>query len=95
MPHLPLRVDASEKGLGTVLLQKGQPIAFASRALADMETRYAEIEKELLAVVYGLEKLHHYVYGRHITVQSDHKPLEIIMRKPLLAAPKRLQRMLL
>lgn len=90
-----LQVDASEKGLGAALLQKGQPVAFASRALTDVETRYAQIEKELLAVVYGLEKFHHYVYGRQVTVQSDHKPLEMITRKPLLAAPKRLQRMLL
>ena len=86
-----LQVDASEKGLGVALLQKGQPVAFASRALTDVETRYAQIEKELLAVVYRLEKFHHYVYGRHITVQSYHKPLEMITRKPLLAAPKRLQ----
>lgn len=42
-----------------------------------------------------MEKFHHYTYGRKVTVQSDHKPLENIHRKPLLSAPKRLQRMLL
>ncbi|XP_014673255.1 PREDICTED: uncharacterized protein LOC106813592 [Priapulus caudatus] len=86
-----LQCDASEKGLGAALLQNGQPVAFASRALTDVETRYAQIEKELLAVVFGLERFHHYTYGRQVTVQSNHKPLE----KSLHSAPKRLQRMLL
>ena len=92
--ELTLQADASEVGLGAALMQDGQPIAYASRALTDAETRYAQIEKELLAVVYGLEKFHIYTYGRRVTVQSDHKPLEIISTKPLHRAPKRLQRML-
>ena len=46
--------DASEKGLGFVLLQDGKPVSFASRALSDAETRYNQIEKELLAQVFGL-----------------------------------------
>ena len=44
---------------------------------------------------FGLEKFHTYVYGRHIIVQNNHKPLEIIQRKPIHAAPPRLQCMLL
>ena len=90
-----LQCDAFDKGLGAVLTQMGQPIAYASRALTDAETRYAKIEKELLAVVFGLEKFHHYTYGRLVRVQSDHKPLEVIVKKPIHKAPKRLQRMLL
>lgn len=88
-------VDASQYGLGAVLLQDDRPIAFASRTLTECETRYAQIEKELLAVVFGLEHFHYYVYGRQVYVESDHKPLESIMQKPLSAAPPRLQRMLL
>ena len=76
-------------------MQDDQPIAYASRALTDPETRYAQIEKELLAVVYGLEKFHTYTYGRQVTVELDHKPLEVIVKKPLHLAPKRPQRMLL
>jgi hypothetical protein len=93
--ELVLQTDASATGLGAALMQQGQPIAFASRALTDAETRYAQIEKELLAVVWGLEKFQQYTYGRHTTIQSDHKPLEIIQKKPLHKAPKRLQRILL
>ena len=90
-----LQVDASSKGLGAVLLQEGKPIAFASKALTAAESRYANIERELLAVVYGCEKFHTYLYGRHFVVESDHRPLEQIHKKNLDMAPPRLQRMLL
>ena len=92
---LTLQCDASDKGLGAVLLQKGQPIAYASRALTDAESRYAQIEKELMAVVYDLERFHTYTYRREVFVESDHKPLEVFVKKPLHRAPKRLQRMLM
>ena len=81
--------------VGAVLLQEGQPISYGSRALTDTECRYAQIEKELLAVVFGLEKFNQYVYGKCVDVESDHKPLEAISKKPLCHAPPRLQRMLL
>jgi hypothetical protein len=93
--ELILQCDASETGLGAPILQQGKPVAYASRALTEVETRYAQIEKELLAVVFGLEKFHQYTYGQEVKVQSDHKPLEIVMKKPLHIAPKRLQRMFL
>jgi hypothetical protein len=51
-----LQCNASSLGLGAVLLQEDQPCAFASRALTDAETRYAQIEKELLAIVFAAEK---------------------------------------
>ena len=91
-----LQCDASQSGLGAALLQNGQPVAFASRALTPAETRYAQIEKELLAIVFACEKFETYIYGRDlVTVETDHKPLESIILKPLYAAPQRLQRMLL
>ncbi|CAG2226647.1 unnamed protein product [Mytilus edulis] len=93
--ELTLQSDASETGLGAAILQENQPIAYASRALTDTETRYAQIEKELLSVVFGLQKFHQYTYGRNVYVTSDHKPLESILKKPLHCAPKRLQRMML
>ncbi|GFR65426.1 retrovirus-related Pol polyprotein from transposon 297 [Elysia marginata] len=90
-----LQVDASLQGLGATILQGGQPVAFASKALPDEETRYANIERELLAVVYGCERFHTYLYGQSFIVESDHKPLESIHLKHLTSAPPRLQRMLL
>lgn len=91
---LTLQVDASKYGLDAVLLQEGKPLAYASKSLTDSEISYAQIEKELLAILWGCKRFHQYVYGRHITVESDHKPLEAFIRKPLAAAPSRLQRMI-
>ena len=90
-----LSVDASSKGLGAVLLQEGKPVAYASRALTSVQQQYAQIEKELLAIVYGCKKFHQYVYGREVEVETDHKPLQSIFKKPLHQAPSRLQKMLL
>ena len=70
-------------------------MAFASRSLTDTESTYAQVEKELLAVVFALDKFEQYVYGRPVTIESDHKPLEAIAKKPLRCAPKRLQGMFL
>ena len=90
-----IQVDAFLKGLGSALIQEGKVIAFASRALTDTEKRYANIEREMLAVVVACEKFHSYVFGKNFTVESDHKPLEMIHLKNLTAAPPRLQRMFL
>ena len=55
---LVIQCDASEKGMGAALLQEGQPLANISCALTDTKTQYAQIEKELLAVVYACERFH-------------------------------------
>lgn len=91
-----LQCDASQSGLGAALMQNGQPVVYASRALTQAETRYAQIEKELLAIVFACDCFDAYVYGRDlVNVETDHKPLEPIFIKPLAATLKRLQRMLL
>ena len=90
-----VQVDASQRGLGACLLQDGQPIAYASKSLTDTETRYANIERELLAIVFACQRFNTYVLGRPFTVESDHKPLEMIHQKSLASAPPRLQWMLL
>ena len=90
-----IQCDASERGLGAALSQNGKPVSFASRALTDTETRYAQIENELLAIVFSCEKFDHFTFGRTVHVQSDHKPLESILKKPLYRAPKRLQAMMM
>jgi len=96
-PAQPLVVqcDASKDGLGAALLQQGHPLAYASRALTSSEQNYAQIEKELLSVVFAMERFHQYTYGRDVTVENDHKPLVAIHSKTIAKAPMRLQRMLL
>lgn len=92
---LTLTVDASSKGLGAALVQDEQPIVYASRALTKSQQNYAQIEKEALAISFGCEKFHQYIFGRSVTVESDHKPLQSIFKKSLHQAPARLQRLLL
>ena len=96
-PSKPIVVtaDASKDGIGAAILQGDHPIAYASRSLTSAEQNYAQIEKETLAVTYACERFNQYLYGRHFTVQSDHKPLETIVNKPLHKAPPRIQRFLL
>ena len=88
-------VQCISKGLGACIIQDGHPIAFVSKSLTDTETHYANIKRELLAIVFGCEKFHTYLYGRTFVIESDHKPLEMISMKNLIAAPFRLQWMLL
>lgn len=88
-------VDAYSEGLGACLLQGNQPVAHASRALNNDEKNYAQIEKEMLAIVYGTNKFHQYIYGKIVIVETDHKPLESLFKKPLCKAPQRIQRMML
>ena len=56
-----LQWDDSERGLGATLMQNGQPVAFASRTLSTTEQRYAQIEKECLAIVFGCKKFSQYI----------------------------------
>ena len=67
-----IQCNASKKGLGAVLLQESKPIMYMSRALTETEQRHSNIERKLLAIVFALERLNHYTFGRTITVQSDH-----------------------
>ena len=95
-----LQADALQVGLGGVLLQEDsqgrtRPVAYVSKALTPCETRYANIEREMLAVAWGCIKFHHYLYDRKFMCQTDHKPLEDIHLKHLCNALPSLQRLLL
>ena len=63
--------------------------------MTDTEAHYAQIEKEMLSIVFAVERFEQCVYGRPVKVETDHKPLESTFKKSLISAPKRLQRMLL
>ena len=97
-----IETDASGKGSGMALLQSEEnersslyPIAYGSKTLTSAETRYANIERELLGVVGALEKFHYFTFGHPVVILTDHKPLIAISKKALVSAPPRLQRLLL
>ena len=101
-PKLPICFagDASSYSIGAVLSQvlldgSEHLIAFASRTLHPSEKNYAQLEEEALSLIYGTSKFHKYIYGRHFTLVTDHRPMTGILGPksgaPSLAAA-RLQR---
>lgn len=93
-PDLPMvvSVDASPTGFGAVLLQDGQPVANSSGSLTDMQKRYRQIEKELMAVQFGLHRFLQYIYGKPIVVETDHKQLVGLVDKSIATCSPRVQR---
>ena len=101
-PRVPIRLagDASSYGIGAVLSHvfadgTERPVAYASRTLLPNEQNYAQVEKEALSLIFGVQKFHQYIYGREFTLVTDHRPLTTIFGPkkgvPSLAAA-RLQR---
>ena len=77
---LKLAADASAYGIGAVLshvFANGceRPIAYASRTLSRAEQCYAQIDKEALGLIFGVQHFHQYLYGRQFVLVNDHKPL--------------------
>ncbi|CAM4708783.1 unnamed protein product [Caretta caretta] len=73
--------DVSERGMGAVLMQKGpdqefHPVVFLSKKLSERESNWSVGEKECYAIVYALEKLRPYVWGRRFHLQTDHAALK-------------------
>ena len=106
-----LETDASRIGLGAALLQlhdntacqKGMtpyntilcPIAFASKSLTGAEQRYSNIKHETLGILHGLDKFHHYCFGREVLIITDHKPLVSMFTKEVATLLEHIQHILL
>ena len=75
-----LQTAASPIGIGAVLLQPAEdgkllPVSHASRILQPAERNYSQLDREALAVIFGVTKFKQYLLGRHFTLMTDHKPL--------------------
>ena len=88
-----IQVDACKSGLGGAIFQNNKPVAMASKALTSAQENYAIIEKELLAICFGVHRFHEYIFGKEVLVETDHKPLVAIMKKPIHTLSPRMQRM--
>jgi len=90
-----IQSDASLQSIGYVLMQTGRPVYYASRSLTETESRYSNIEGELLVPCWSLEKFNHYIFGKKVVIETDHKPLESIWKNTIVSASPRPQRLLL
>eukprot|EP00731_Ephydatia_muelleri_P005994 Em0003g242a len=74
-----LYCDASAVGIGACLMHviggQEQPVMYASRSLSKTEAKYAQIEREALAIIFAIKKFHQYLYGKEFILVTDHKPL--------------------
>ena len=68
-----LQMDASKKGLGACIIQKGKEVCYASRSLTKTEQNYQNLEREALGTIWGMEKFHYFLYGKEFTLETDQK----------------------
>lgn len=92
-----IQADASDFALGACIMQDGLPISYASKVLTSTQRSYAQIEKEMLSILFACRRFDQYICGKNdVIVETDHQPLiRIAARNQLSDTPKRLQAMLL
>ena len=97
-----LLLDASPTGIAAFLTQKENStnaipcvICYSSRTHSEVEKRYSQIKREALAIMWGCEKYHLYLYGKSFSVVTDHKPLMKIFKDPAHQPPPRIERWIL
>ena len=80
--ELVLHTDARNEGIGAILLQKDSgvkhPIAFISKKLLPRERNYSTIEKECLAILWAVQKLQNFMYGKQFILETDQQPLQYL-----------------
>ena len=104
-PNLPtrLKIYGSSEGVGALLEQnhgslenpQWHPIGCSSRTLRDYEKRYVQTEKKTFSIVFGVERLHEYLYRRKFTIINDHQPLKSIFSRSIVTCPPRIQKFFL
>jgi len=78
-----VETDACQDGIGAVLMQKGQPIAYLSKALGEKHRSLSIYEKEFLDLIMAVERLRHYLQRGEFFIQTDHKSLAYLKEQNL------------
>lgn len=78
-----IETDASGNGIGTILMQKGHPLAFMSRALSERYQQLSVYDKEIMAIIAAVQKWRPYLLGKHFIIKTDHQSLKYLMEQKI------------